>query len=347
MQPTDESRLTTSLLLPPWALWALSLLAGVIIPLGFSPYDWWPLGFAAIALYYCCLQQSTAREALQRGFAFGFGMFGMGASWIYVSIHDHSDAAPWVAGVVTAGFVAFMALYNGVHSWLWRSYASRSFPALGFAASWVLCEAFRGWFLTGFPWLFLGYAHVTSPLSGLAPMFGVHGLSFVVALIGALLATLMAANAGKPLLQRFQLLWQQPALWSLVVVIVLSLTTHALQWTHPSQHAPVSVGMVQGNIPQDQKFDVALGIQLGLNRYAELSKPLWQSDILLWPETAIPLRYQEQPELLAQLTAQARSHHTALITGIFYRTDLGLHNAVIAIGNGSGVWLKQKLVPFG
>jgi apolipoprotein N-acyltransferase len=347
VQPTDETRFTTPLVLPPWALLGLPLIAGVIIPLSFSPFDWWPLGFLAIALYYLCLQQATARQALQRGFAFGCGLFGFGASWIYVSIHDHSDAPTWVAVFITVGFVALMALYNGVHAWLWRRYARQSFPALGFAASWVLCEAFRGWFLTGFPWLFLGYAHVTSPFSGLAPILGVHGPGFVVALCGALLATLIAANAGSSLLDKIKLLRHQPALWSLVAVVVLSVATHTLQWTHPSQHAPVSVGMVQGNIPQDVKFDAAEGIQLGLNRYAELSKPLWQSDILLWPETAIPLRYQEQPELLAQLTAQARSHHTALITGIFYHTDLGLHNSVIVVGNGSGVWHKQKLVPFG
>ncbi len=342
MLTADATRSATPRSLPSWSLLLLPLIAGAIIPLSFSPFEWWPLGFVGIALYYLCLQQTTARQALQRGFAFGFGLFGVGASWIYVSIHDYGAAPPWLAGFITAGFVAFMALYNAAHSWLWQRYASHSFPALGFAASWVLCEAFRGWFLTGFPWLLLGYAHVTSPFSGLAPMLGVHGLSFVVALCGALITTLTLSTTT----HAFKLFWRQPSLWLLVAILVLARATSEIEWTHPAQHAPVRVGMVQGNIPQEVKFN-ADGIQLGLNRYAELSKPLWESDILVWPETAIPLRYQEQPELIAQLSAQARSNNTALLTGIFYRSDAGTHNSIIALGNGSGVWHKQKLVPFG
>ncbi len=342
--PPDQSQPVSPLSLPMWIWLVVALIAGAVIPLSFSPFEWWPLGFAGIALYCLCLQHTNKQSAGRVGFAFGFGLFGVGASWIYISIHDHSDAPPWLAGFITVGFVAFMALYNGLHAWLWRRYASHVYPNLGFAASWVLCEAFRGWFLTGFPWLFLGYAHVTSPFSGLAPILGVHGLSFMVALEGALLATVLATTLALPASQRLQSVLPQPALWALLAIPVLALASGKLHWTHPSPHAPVSVGMVQGNIPQELKFNE---IQSSLNVYAELSQPLWQSDILVWPETAIPLIYQEEPELVAQLSAQARSKHTAFLTGIFYRSELGLHNSVIAVGNGSGVWNKQKLVPFG
>ncbi len=342
MLTADETHPATLQSLPSWSLLMLALMAGAVIPFSFSPFTWWPLGFVGIAFYYLCLQRTTARTALQRGFAFGFGLFGVGASWIYVSIHDFGEAPSWLAGFITISFVALMALYNGVQAWLWRRYASHCNPALGFAASWVLCEAFRGWFLTGFPWLLLGYAHVTSPFSGLAPIAGVHGLSFIVALCGALLATLAFSTSTT----HYRQYWRQPALWSLLAVLVLALATRHLEWTHPSPHLPVSVGMVQGNIPQEVKFNPD-AIQPGLNRYAELSKPLWSSDIVLWPETAVPLLYQNEPELIAQLAAQARSKHTALLTGIFYRNELGTHNSIIALGNGSGVWHKQKLVPFG
>lgn len=323
--------------------YALALAAGAMTPLSFAPFNWWPLGFVTLAFFYYCLRQTTPREALRLGFVFGFGLFGVGASWIYVSIHDYGLAPPIVAFIITLVFVLFMALYNAVASWLWRRYVvSALLPTLTFAATWVVCEWFRTWFLTGFPWLLLGYAHVTSPLSGVAPVFGVYGASFMVALCGALLAEIAISLKACGLKSTMR----HPALSALIIVQVLTAGSAVIDWTHPAIREPVRVGLVQGNIPQELKFD-ADAVQDGLNRYVQMSAPLWKQDLLVWPETAIPLVYQNQEELIASLAAQARSNNTALITGVFYRSELGLHNSIVVEGNGSGVWLKQKLVPFG
>ncbi len=324
----------------------LGAIAGAVVPLSFNPFNMWPLGMLGMALLYLCLQQTTAREAGRIGFAFGLGLFGVGASWIYVSIHDYGNASPFLAGLITLVFVAFMALYNGVQAWAWRRYVSALAPAVSFAASWVLCEVFRAWFLTGFPWLFLGYAHVTSPLSGVAPVFGVYGLSLLVALSGVWLAQLVLAVRSAPTKQRVAALVKTPALWALVAVQLAAFASTHIEWTHASQREPLRIGLVQGNIPQEVKFR-AEAIQDGLDRYVELTAPLWQSDLVVWPETAIPLVMQSEPELMASLTAQATRNNAALITGVFSRSELGLHNSLVAVGNGSGEWHKQKLVPFG
>ncbi|HTQ99411.1 MAG TPA: apolipoprotein N-acyltransferase, partial [Candidatus Acidoferrum sp.] len=326
---------------------ALALVAGALVPFSFAPFDWWPLAMLAIALLYLCVQSLGERSAALAGFAFGLGMFGVGASWIYVSIHDYGDVNPAFAGFITAGFVVFMALYNGVQCWLWRRYLFNWQRGPCFAASWVLCEAFRGWFLTGFPWLYLGYAHVTTPLSGLVPIFGVTGLSLLVVVSGVLVAKTVVAVRTMPtsgsLVRR--LLHLRPLGW-LIMVLGAGTASRDIEWTAPTLQQPVSFALVQGNIPQELKFNPD-HIQQGLNRYVELSKPLWDSQMLIWPETAIPLVAQEHRDLVEQLAVQARSHHTAFISGIFYQSELGVHNGIITAGNANGVWLKQKLVPFG
>jgi apolipoprotein N-acyltransferase len=318
----------------------LALLAGALTPLSFSPFNWWPLSIATIALLYTCLQTVTPRTAAKLGFVFGCGLFGSGASWVYVSIHDYGNAPPLVAGLITVGFVAILASYHAAQCWLWSRYLKQHMPALSFAALWFFTECWRGWFLTGFPWLYLGYAHVTSPLSGLAPLVGVQGLSFVVVLTAAVAAQLTLDWRSRSLTARVL-----PTL-GLVALLLGSVAIKNVSWTHPMQRAPLTVGLVQANIPQELKFDRD-AIQDGLNRYAALSAPLWKNDIVLWSETAIPLAYQDVPELITSLDAQARSQGTALITGIFFRSEQGIHNSIVALGTGSGMWHKQKLVPFG
>jgi len=154
------------------------------------------------------------------------------------------------------------------------------------------------------------------------------------------------AVRSAPAQQRVAALVKTPALWALVAVQLAAFASTHIEWTHASQREPLRIGLVQGNIPQEVKFR-AEAIQDGLDRYVELTAPLWQSDLVVWPETAIPLVMQSEPELMASLTAQANRNNAALITGVFSRSELGLHNSLVAVGNGSGEWHKQKLVPFG
>ena len=330
-------RMTSSL---GWRL-ALGLLGGALVPLGFAPFDWWPLGVLGVALHYLSLVGSRPREAGWLGFVFGVGLFGVGVSWIYVSIHDYGAAPPPLAALITFGFVLLLASYQALQCYLWRRWCADRLPAWTFAASWLLVESWRGWFLTGFPWLYLGYAHVSSPLSGLAPLVGVQGLGLLVALLAAVPVQALLdwrAGAGRRAVLS--------ALAPLLILLLVTVALHGTAWTQPAQRLPLRVALVQGNIPQELKFDPA-AIQAGLDRYAALTEPVWPLDLVVWPETAIPLVYQNEPALLQSLDERAAASGTALVTGVFFRSDQGLHNSVVALGAGSGVWHKQRLVPFG
>lgn len=323
----------------------LALAAGALAPLAFSPVDLWVCGLLSVAACYVLLQDRSPRAAAQLGWYYGIGWFGVGTSWIYNSIAVYGNAAPPLAFIIMALFVAIMALYFALFAYSWRRWASQRLPLAGFAATWVLAEALRGWLFTGFPWLQLGSAHVTTMFSGLAPLFGVLGISLVLALLGGI--------AGELALR----LWRQrslrslsrsplPALWLLLVVG--SWCADRLLWVVPSSAAPVTVGLVQGNIPQGRKFDSGF-LQEIIDTYDILSAPLWHNDFVLWPETALPVVQQNASHILEYFAAQAGDYNGTLVTGIFAAdaADGSMHNSVTVVGEGSGTWHKQKLVPFG
>lgn len=319
----------------------LAFVAGTLVPLSFAPVYWWPLALLSAAVFYVLLDGSTPRRAAQLAWCYGFGLYGVGASWVYVSIHEYGPAPAVLAGFLTLLFVAGLALFTVIQGWVYRRFGAAQHPVLGFAASWVLGEWFRSWFLTGFPWLYLGSAHVTTLFSGVAPLFGVLGISFVLALSAALLGECWLRYRKMP---SWPALGRSHLPTALVLLWLLALIPRNVSWTDPA--GTLEVGIVQGNIAQERKFD-RNAFENNLRVHTDLSAALWGKDLVVWPETAIPVRYDASSALISSLDALAASRDTALVTGIFGETDAGLHNSIVALGAGTGLWHKRKLVPFG
>ena len=227
---------------PGWPGNLLALLAGTLTTLSLAPFDIWPLALLAIAIFYLGLRELNPRQALLRGWCYGLGLFLAGTSWVYVSIHDYGAASPALAAFLTFGFCAGIALFFALAAWLWARWLRRNdapvSDALAFAALWLAQEAFRGWFLTGFPWLYAGYSQLYGPLAGLAPVGGMWLISLSLALSAALLVNLPRLLGDKPRLAAALLLLLAP--WG----IGLALQGHA--WT-ASKGEPLKVAAVQGN----------------------------------------------------------------------------------------------------
>src|SRR5690554_1595440 len=177
-----------------WLGNVLALTVGALITLALAPFNFWALALIACSVLYLSLSQLSPSQAALRGWAFGLGMFTSGTSWVYVSIHDYGAAPPFLAGFLTAVFVAGLSLFLALFGWLWARFIRQQQHTLSnawaFAALWVTIEAFRGWFLTGFPWLYTGYSQLNGPLAGLAPLGGVWLISFALTLSSVLLSTL-------------------------------------------------------------------------------------------------------------------------------------------------------------
>ena len=330
---------------PGWPGNLLALVAGASTSLALAPFDLWPIALLSIMLFYLGLRELSPRQALGRGWCYGFGLYGAGTSWIYVSINTYGGASPLLAILLLVAFFAAIAWFFALPAWLWARWLRRTeaplADALCFAALWLLQEAFRGWFLTGFPWLYAGYSQLDGPLAGLAPLGGVWLISFALALSAALLCNLSRLRARPSFFAVGAVLLIAP--W----VLGLGLKGHA--WTRPAGD-PLKVAAVQGNVEQEVKWDPAhVNAQLAL--YRDMTLRSQPADIVVWPETAVPVLKDQAQGYIDMMGSFAADRHAALITGVPVRQVVHQQrryfNGITVTGEGDGTYLKQKLVPFG
>lgn len=321
-----------------WGGHLLALLAGGLITLSLAPFNIWLLSLLAPLAFWWLLQNLTTRQTLVRGWLFGLGVFGSGASWVYVSIHEHGGTPPLLAGMMTWSFVAGLALFFALQAWIWQRWFCKTSVLISWPALWVLMEALRSWLLTGFPWLLLGTAHLNSPFSGWAPVLGVYGVSGLSVLAGLLVFyTLKPSQAFKH---------RAASLVFLLVLMAAGLGFKHQQWTQPYGE-PLEIGLVQGNIPQQEKWDPIQQRQI-IQQYLQLSQQLGELDLLIWPETALPLLPRQAEPYLRRALQQA-GEQAGLITGLPSRAEEQgrYYNSLVTAGTARGEYHKVKLVPFG
>lgn len=321
---------------------ALTVCAGALFVLGLAPFDFWPAIPASAALWLALLHRFPRIGGFTSGWLYGIGLFAAGSSWIYVSIHIYGRAAPPLAALLTGLFCAGLALLTAVQGHVYRRWLQSAFwwsPALAFPALWVLFEWLRSWLLTGFPWLYAGYAGIDTPIAGWAPVIGVYGLSFwLIAMGSALVATVWSDRSQRRALA--------VTLAVLVVLAGLGTPLKSIAWTQVAGQ-PMTVALYQPNIPLERKWDRRYFRRI-LTQYAMASGPLYeQADLLLWPESALPALRSAITDYLDDIDERGRVTGTSVITGIPVKAESGLHNSIIGLGAAEGEYHKQKLVPFG
>ncbi len=327
----------------PWIAPLLALLAGALLPFALAPFDVWPLALLSPALLAELLAGQTPGRAARLGWCYGIGLWGNGVWWLYVSIHDYGNTPAWLAVLMVSAVAVLMGLFTAVMGWLYRRLALDRKALLGFAPLFVLFEWTKTWFLTGFPWLFAGYAFIDTPLKHYAPVLGVFGLSLLAVISGQLFFDIL--KTGKRGWSYAALL---AAIWGGGALLGLA------HWVQPDRERSLSLSIVQGNIPQDLKWltewrDKTLAI------YRTGTDNEWGRDLIVWPEAAVPMFQYEASEFLADMENRALSGHSTLVTGIPF-ADLRhldkdgvplFYNSLVALGEGYGLYFKQRLVPFG
>jgi len=332
---------------------------GCISVPGFAPFNLFPLTIASMAGLAVLWHNRSLRHTLLTAWWYGFGLYSAGASWVYVSIHEYGETPALLAIFMTGLFTAFLAFFFVIPAGIYHRLKFHRFYLLGFPALWVLSEWLRTWLLTGFPWLFSGYAFIDTPLSGFAPVMGVMGVSFISCLIACCFVAII-----KPLLNDTETPKTKTSNPTLDasryggVILLLVLSGWGLQqveWTTLSKSKPISVSLVQGNIPQETKWSPEMK-EYTLKIYPELSSSSWGRDLLIWPEATIPAFRHEVLEFLETLNTSGKKSKTTFITGLpiaetvlnqSRKSEKAYYNSILAMGNGEGVYHKQKLVPFG
>jgi len=323
----------------PLAAIAAALVAGAVTVAGFAPLAVFPLPFLTLAGLLLIWLRAAAQAAFWAGFAFGVGLFGVGASWVYVSLHDFGMMAAPLAAIGTLAYCAILSLYPAAAGWFLARLVRAPLTAalIAFPAAWTLFEWLRGWVFTGVPWLTLGYSQVDSPLAGFAPVIGVYGVSFVTALCAGLLVIVLTGS-GKARVSGGV---------ALAVAFGLGQLAKQIEWTSP-RGAPLKVALLQGNIPQDLKFQAdryAMTLSI-YKRLIEASK----GQLIVLPETAIP-RFLDavDPSYLKDIERTAVGRRADVLIGVPIRDAEGRYfNSVVSVGaSPSRRYDKSHLVPFG
>ncbi|MGR9045112.1 MAG: apolipoprotein N-acyltransferase [Gammaproteobacteria bacterium] len=318
----------------------LAPLFGGLLTLSFAPFDFSYLVFLALLYLMASWKVLPPGRAALRGWFFGLGLFGFGVSWVFVSIHQYGGADLMSAGLLTSLFVSFWALFPALTGFLSSSIMRMFEPSqqlLLVPCLWVLIEYFRGfWLLNGFPWFQIAYTQLESPLAGFIPVVGVYGVGFIVALIAS--CTLRLLQNKNWILYGGMMV----AFW------IGGALLKTIQWTYPIDDE-LKISLIQGNIAQDQKWapDNRLAT---LTKYKNLTEAQWGSDIVIWPETAIPAYYREvKDDFLEPLARQAQEHKTDVVVSLPIKSDQAgqNYNAVIVLGQTPGIYRKRHLLPFG
>ena len=322
-----------------WAKW-LALPAGAVVSLAFAPFNWWPLGILGTAYLFALWHEAPPRRAALSGFLFTAGTFLAGTYWLYHSVHEIGRAPIALTIFVIVAIAGVMGGYTALVGYALARWV-RTQGALRwlvvFPAAIAVLEWFRGWFLSGFPWLALGYTQTDTPLAGLAPVVGIYGVSFFVTLTaGALVALLFGSSRTRI-----------AAVSALVAVWILGFALWGREWTQPTSR-PVTVALVQGAVPQEMKWDQAQ-FEATLRLYRDLTKPHLGADIIVWPESALAAPVDMLGSFLGPQWDAAKRSGSTLVLGQLRRDPDPrrevYYNAVLALGDEPQWYAKRRLVP--
>ncbi|MBU0918135.1 MAG: apolipoprotein N-acyltransferase [Gammaproteobacteria bacterium] len=333
--------------------WWLALLSGGLQALALSP---WVAGLhaalpavlqtAAAAWLVCLLAGQTKVRAAALVAWLHASVWLVGATgWMFVSLHHFGGLPAWLSALAVALLCLALSGYMALAGAVWQRFRCGSpwRDATLFGGLWLLAELARALIFTGFPWGASGYALIDTPWALLAPWVGVYGL-------GCIWATLVALAAlgafGTPRHTKARWLMPLPLLGLSIGLAAWSPAPH----THPHGQ-PLKVALLQSNVAQDEKFDARMLGNMLVWHGQQLQQV--QADLVVAPETAIPLLPEQLPEgywdgLRAMFgSGQGRA---ALIGMPLGSLESGYTNSVVGLSPELAQpyrYDKHHLVPFG
>ncbi|MGA7949249.1 MAG: apolipoprotein N-acyltransferase [Thiobacillaceae bacterium] len=322
--------------------YALALLAGALGSLAFAPLGAYPLASLGLAILFALLQQPGKVRPFVAGWLYGLGFFGVGVSWVYVSLHTYGEMAAPLALLATFLFCALLATFPALAGGMQdrRKAGGVVQLLLLLPAAWTLLEWVRGWIFTGFPWLAIGYSQVPdSPFAGYAPLLGVYGVSFVTALTAGALAWVWQSRASLATASRGMML--------VLALIAAGGALKTINWTRPLG-APLSVALVQGNIPQQIKWEPEAAAA-SLKVYRQLAEST-RARLVVLPETALAIFFSNLPETYKnELRRIGQERDGDVLAGVPTGNSSGPYlNSVVSFGAApTQFYHKHHLVPFG
>lgn len=345
------------------------LASGLLLTLCFPDTQWSLLAWIALVPLLVSIRNTPPNRAFKMGLTMGMAHFFPLIYWILPTLRMYGNLPVFLAFPVLFLLVCYLALYPAVFCLIlsWKSRQKGFSPFMPLVASfvWVGLEFIRTRLFTGFPWGLTGYSqYMQTSLIQIADVTGVYGISFVIILVNATLATAWhhlktpKHAPEKPRLQTASLI-----AWPILVIIILTgmiAYGHARLSTMEKEMALAPqrmISVIQGNIAQSEKWDDAykketVDIYCRLSRKAAEAHP---TDLIIWPETALPFYYTWEKEISDEVNTCIRQSKAWFIIGspafsLRGEDDFQFFNRAYMLtprAEISSVYDKIHLVPFG
>jgi apolipoprotein N-acyltransferase len=329
----------------------LALLSGALLALSFPSPGISPLAWCAFVPLFVASAGASPKLTFKLGFIAGLAAYAGVLYWVNIVMITYGKLPAPVSGLLYLTLVAYLALYPGLVLWLTRQGEGKGISALcSFPVLWVAGELVRSYLLTGFPWADLGYSQYrTLPLIQIADLTGVYGVSFLVAFANVVFYRMWVWFRRKEA--------PYPVRGFLALLVLLAATLgYGLNDLNRVESGQLQrVLLVQGNIPQDVKWDPAFE-ESTVATYERLSRKGCQSagTLVVWPESALPFFFQSEPAYAARVTSLAAELKSCLVTGSPAYEKSGeftsyLNSAFLISPTGAVIGRSDKLhlVPFG
>ena len=346
----------------PSAQLLMPLLAGLLHAAGVA----WPFRFlmdygqpqwslqllSMVLLAGALVGASSARQAAWRAWVFTTVYLGCTFGWLFTAMHTYGGMPAPLAALAEWLLAGLLAVYFALAGGLWWRLARRGAfsGALLFGFLWMMAEMARGTWLTGFGWGAGGYAHVDGPLAFFAPWLGAYGITALAGFVGIAFTQALMGVMGRRAPGGVRPTGSAALLAALMLLIApLLIPITWTQWTRDA--GSFSVTLLQGGIAQNEKFEPFSGVPQALSWYqAQLLAA--SSDLVVAPETAVPLLPQDLPEgYWDRLSDGLRTNGHAAIFGIpLGDNQQGFTNSVIGFMPANAQlqrYDKHHLVPFG
>ncbi|WP_297209718.1 MULTISPECIES: apolipoprotein N-acyltransferase [Thermodesulfovibrio] len=333
----------------------LCFLSALLLLLSFAPFDiffltW--IGFIPLFLFIYRTQdyKSIFKGSLIFGLLFFFG----NVYWIYHSLYHYGSVPLLFSYTVVILLSSYLALYPVVFSLLYKNLLKNNLPTSLYAPFiWVSLEVLRTYFMTGFPWAIIGYSQYKFLLiSQISDITGIYGISFIVVLFNCFIFDLWLFRERKiyqPLMPYYTIIISSCLV---IIVLVVYISYGAIMLNDNYNSKKIKIAVIQGSIPQDEKWDQKRVEQI-IDIYKNLTKKAndLKPDLIVWPETAIPFVFDRDKHFTSELINFVKQEGIYLLFGSVMERQKNSYtnSAVLLDSNGVTAYLYDKihLVPFG
>lgn len=310
------------------------VITGLLLALSFAPWSLWYAGLLALAGFSFELYRRN--NIVRYTFVFALFYFGLSLNWVHLSLHHYGGATLFFALAANALLIIVMALFPTLSAYaLGRCFPVRDLRRLLFLPLfWMVSEYARAYFLSGFPWVSLGYSQLESALSAYAPLGGVWLLGLVTWLVVVLPLAYWHSK------KRFYL-------HLFYVLLAITLLLRKVPWTQPTGEA-LQVALLQGNVNQDAKFDREQA-EAQLQLYLDMADAHLEAQVIVLPETAITYLVENgDVPLMIWLQERFQKRGQTLVTGVIeVPENHRYYNAVWSLDVERQAYHKRHLLPFG